>query len=299
MPVSRRRLLQLSYRTVATIGISTISSAIALASAQTAGITADRDNPDSASTITLGHDLRLHYRENWLGPPWVYPEPALLIHGDQESGEVWFGWVPAMAQQFRVFRPDLPGCGRSSAPADFDWSLENFAVVLVNFLDKVGVASAHIVGAKTGGAIAMQFAATYPERTRSLIVASGPFSPPVPTGDFPQQMRLGSSALKEEIEYFDKMKAATSLQTRAGFRRVLAGIHLDDLLPRIVAPTLVITSDRGVLQSLQTVLRYQPHIPNSRLLVLTSDAFHVAVANADECVTNALAFIRETSSKRQ
>jgi hypothetical protein len=61
----------------------------------------------------------------------------------------------------------------------------------------------------------------------------------------------------------------------------------------------VITSDRGVLQSLQTVLRYQPHIPNSRLLVLTSDAFHVAVANADECVTNALAFIRETSSKRQ
>jgi hypothetical protein len=30
------------------------------------------------------------------------------------------------------------------------------------------------------------------------------------------------------------------------------------------------------------------------LLVLTSDAFHVAVADAEECVTNALAFIRET-----
>ena len=110
-------------------------------------------------------------------------------------------------------------------------------------------------------------------------------------------MRLGSSASKEEIEYFDKMKAATSPQTRAGFRRVLAGIRLDDLLPRIAAPTLVITSDRGVLQSLQTVLRYQPKIPNSRLLVLTSDAFHVAVANADECVTNALAFIRETHQR--
>jgi hypothetical protein len=45
------------------------------------------------------------------------------------------------------------------------------------------------------------------------------------------------------------------------------------------------------LQSVDTVLRYQPKIPNSRLLVLTSDAYHVAVANADECVTNVLAFI--------
>ena len=39
---------------------------------------------------------------------------------------------------------------------------------------------------------------------------------------------------------------------------------------------------------------YQPKIPHSRLLVLTSDAYHVAVAKADECVTNVLAFIRET-----
>jgi len=30
------------------------------------------------------------------------------------------------------------------------------------------------------------------------------------------------------------------------------------------------------------------------LLVVTSDAYHVAVANADECATNSLAFIRES-----
>jgi pimeloyl-ACP methyl ester carboxylesterase len=199
-----------------------------------------------------------------------------------------------MAQQFRLFRPDLPGFGQSTAPADFDWSLENVATVLANFLDKVGVISAHIVGAKTGGAIAMQFAATYPQRTRSLIVASGPFSPPDPNADSSQQLRLGSSATKEEIAYFDKMKSATSLQTRAGDRKMLAGMNLDSVLRRITAPTLVITTDRSALQTLESVLHYQPRIPNSRLLVLTSDAFHVAVAKADECVTNALAFIRET-----
>ncbi len=76
---------------------------------------------------------------------------------------------------------------------------------------------------------------------------------------------------------------------------MLAKINLDNVLPRIKAPTLVITSDRSALQSVETVLRYQPKIPNSRLLVLTSDAYHVAVANADECVTNTLSFIRDAT----
>ena len=36
------------------------------------------------------------------------------------------------------------------------------ATFIARVLDKAGVESAHIIGAKTGGAIAMQFAADYP-----------------------------------------------------------------------------------------------------------------------------------------
>jgi len=295
-PISRRGLLQLSADTVAALGITTMAAGSVPIStfAQASQMTADRDNHQSPSHVELAPGLHMHYREDWLGAPWGNPEVALLIHGGMESGEAWFGWVPRMAQQFRLFRPDLPGFGQSTVPTDFEWSLENYAAVLATFLDKMGVSSAHIVGAKTGGAIAMQFAGAYPQRTRSLILASGPFSPPAPNGNPPDELRFGSSAPKEEIEFFDKIKDATSPRTRAGLAKVLAGINLDLVLPRITAPTLVITSDRGALQSLDAVLHYQPKIPNSRLLVLTSDAFHVAVANADECVTNTLAFIRET-----
>jgi pimeloyl-ACP methyl ester carboxylesterase len=125
----------------------------------------------------------MYYKEDWLGAPWLNGEPVLLLHGNLETSEIWYGWVPRMAQQFRLFRPDLPGFGRSTAPRDFEWSLANFAKLVVNFLDAIGVASAHIVGAKTGGAIAMQFAATYPQRTRTLVVASGPFSSLDPATD--------------------------------------------------------------------------------------------------------------------
>ncbi|MGD0962852.1 MAG: alpha/beta hydrolase [Candidatus Acidiferrales bacterium] len=288
-PISRRGLLQLSYSAATVWGISNVAAAETVQAS---------DHREQASAVAFGSGLQLHYREDWLGAPWIEPEAALLIHGNLESGEVWFGWLPQMAQQFRVFRPDLPGFGQSKAPADFDWTVENLATVLANFLDKVGLSSAHIVGAKTGGVIAMQFAAAYPQKTRSLILASGPFAPVDPKFEnAPQSQRLGSSATAAEIEYFDRLKAATSHETRIGVAKVLAKISLEDVLPRIKAPTLVITSDRSALQSVEMVLRYQPKIPNSRLLVLTSDAYHVAVANAEQCVTNSLAFIRETRPK--
>src|ERR1700730_17841694 len=247
------------------------------------------------STAALRSGLQVFYKEDWLGAPWLDGEPVVFLHGNLETSEVWYGWVPRMAQRFRLYRPDLPGFGRSKVPSNFEWSLTNYTKMAAEFLDAVGVQSAHIIGAKTGGAIAMQFAATYPLRTRTLVVASGPFSSVDPkTESTSQQVRLGSAATKEEMAYFDKMRDATSPETRRGMGKVISSINLDSLLPRISARALIITTDRSALQSVETVLRYQTKIPNSRLLVLTSDAYHVAVANADECVTNVLVFMQET-----
>jgi 3-oxoadipate enol-lactonase len=246
------------------------------------------------SIATLRSGLQVFYREDWLGAPWLDGEPVVFLHGALETGDVWFGWVPKMAPKFRLYRPDLPGFGRSKVPANFTYSFANYIAMVVDFLDYIGVASAHIIAAKTGGALAMQFAAAYPQRTRTLVVASGPFTPVDPKFESAsQKVRLGSAATKEEMDYFDKLRDATIPETRHGISAMIAGINVDNLLPKIAAPTLVITSDRSALQSVETVLRYQPKIPNSRLLVLASDAYHVAVANADECATNAIAFIDE------
>jgi pimeloyl-ACP methyl ester carboxylesterase len=246
------------------------------------------------STAALRSGLQVYYREDWLGAPWLNGEPVVFLHGNLEVGDIWFGWVPRMAQHYRLYRPDLPGFGRSKIPANFEWSVTNYVKAVGEFLDAIGAKSAYIVGAKTGGAIAMQFAATYPDRTRALVVCSGPFSSVDPKMESaPMSIRLGSKASKEEMDYFEKLRDTTPAETKRGLRPVLSGLDLEKLLPRITSPTLIITSDRSALQSVETVIRYQPKIPNSRLLVLTSDAYHVAVANADECVTNVLDFFSE------
>lgn len=287
---------------LASAGVPLASSALALGGLAEAKAEPPEAAASSAAaggaTVSLGAGVQVYYKDEWLGAPWLSGEPAVMLHGNLETHEIWYGWVPRMAQQFRLLRPDLPGFGRSTAPRDFEWSLGNYAKIVANFLDAMGIASAHIIGAKTGGAIAMQFAATYPQRTRTLVVASGPFTSVAPgTDDNSQQVRLGSAATKEEMAYFDKLRDETPPETRKGVGAMMSSFNLESLLPRISAPTLVITSDRSKLQSVDTVLRYQPKIPHSRLLVVTSDAYHVAVANANECVTNVLAFIREAKDQ--
>src|SRR5690349_1742312 len=95
-------------------------------------------------SLTLNSNIELYYEDDWLGPPWLKSEPALLIHGAGESSLAWFGWVPRMAQQFRLLRPDLPGFGRTPVRDNFEWSVANLAGILNEFLAQLGIDSAHI-----------------------------------------------------------------------------------------------------------------------------------------------------------
>jgi pimeloyl-ACP methyl ester carboxylesterase len=205
--------------------------------------------------------------------------------------------VPTLAKEYRVLRPDLPGCGLSTVPAAFDWSFPGLAAYVASVLDKAGVESAHIVGAKTGGPIAMQFAADFPARTRSLCVVSGPASVISITNPslVPQRDRLGSSASAQMIEYWNAMEKSAPPAGTQGLNAALSNFDLerDGVLQRIAAPSLIITADRSALQSVEKARTYQMAIPDSRLVVLQSDAYHIAVANPDECIANVLAFIRE------
>jgi pimeloyl-ACP methyl ester carboxylesterase len=237
------------------------------------------------------------YREDWLGEPWRKPEPVVLIHGNDESSVEWYAWVPRMAQQYRLIRPDLPGLGHSNVPPGFQYSLANLASFVAQVMDKAGVDSAHIIGAKTGGAVAMRFAADYPKRTRTLVVVGGPaasFSIANPS-PIPQRDRLGSNASKEMIAYWNTLFSGPNREGVKGLNKSMSSFDLakEGVLQRITAPTLVITADRTKMHSVEKAREQQTQIPNSRLVVIRSDAYHIAAANADECVTHTLAFLKE------
>src|SRR5262252_9061094 len=246
-------------------------------------------------SIATNYKEDMFFREDWLGEPWRKPSTAVLIHGNDESSTEWYAWVPRMALEYRLIRPDLPGLGHSNIPRGFEYSLANLARFVTQVMDKAGVDSAHIVGAKTGGAVAMRFAADYPKRTRSLVVVGGPaasftIANPSP---IPQRDRLGSNAPQEMIAYWNTLFSKPDEGTR-GLNKAMSNFDLakEGVLQRITAPTLVITADRTKMHSVEKARAYQMQIPNSRLVVIRSDAYHIAAANADECVTHTLAFLK-------
>jgi len=97
------------------------------------------------------------------------------------------------------------------------------------------------------------------------------------------------------IEYWNAMEATAPQAGTQGLNAALSSFDLerDGVLQRIAAPSLIITADRSALQSVEKVRKYQMAIPGSRLVVLQSDAYHLAVAKPEECVATVLAFIRE------
>ena len=293
---SRRDLLRFGCGTAAAFGISALAPAGTLGPARAL---AQGTPPTQAPTEDF------FYREDWFGEPWRKPETAVLIHGNEESSIVWYAWMPRMGQEFRVVRPDLPGLGRSPIPVGFKWSLPSLAAYVAHVMDKAGVDSAHIIGAKAGGAIAMQFAADYPARTRTLSVVHVPVVTSSAAARLSvlspkdQGARLGSAASKEMVEYWENMFATASEITSKGLVTAVYGSDFvkDGVLQRIKAPTLLMTADRGQAQSVEKARQYQTLIPNSQLVVVRSDAYHIAAANADECVANVLAFIKEARRK--
>ena len=287
--VSRRRVLHLAGRAVGMLGATALSGAMPSTTVRAQSL--------PVRPVKEDYQEDHFYREDWLGEPWRTPESVVLIHGNDESSVEWYAWVPRMAQEYRLIRPDMPGLGHSRIPAGFKYSLATLATFVMQVMDKAGVESAHIIGAKTGGAVAMRLAADYPKRTRSLVVVGGPASPlaiadPSP---IPQRDRLGSNVSPEMISYWNMLFSRPDRDGVKGLSQSLSNFDLakEGVLQRIAAPTLVITADRSKMHSVEKARAYQVHIPNSRLVVIRSDAYHIAAANAEECVTHTLAFLKE------
>ena len=93
--------------------------------------------------------------------------PLVLIHGHGLDARMWADQFAPFAAHYRVVRYDLRGFGQSDFVADAPYAHEDDLAAL---LDHLGIARAAILGLSSGGAVAIDFALTYPAMTRALIV---------------------------------------------------------------------------------------------------------------------------------
>ncbi len=265
--------------------------------------------------LKISPDLDMHYVIDDYTDPWREPETILMLHGNTESAVAWYGWVPHLARRFRVVRPDMRGFGASTPmPRDYPWTLDGLIDDYVALMKALGITRVHLIGAKLGGTIARCFAVRYPELVRTLTVVGTP--PPVRdlrarvvawTEEFETKGvehwarrtmagRLGSSFPPHATEWWIRMMSQTAVSTQIGYVQRILTTDITPVLPRIQCPTLVITTEGSSLGSVAQTRAWQEKIPNSTLVVLPGDSFHVAATDPDRCARAALDFIERESS---
>ena len=126
-------------------------------------------------TLRLNQDVELHYFDDDLTEPWRPAPTMLLQHGFSRSGKFWYSWVPLLAHEFRILRPDMRGMGRSTISEDkYEPSLDIFADDVRSILDHLGIDKVVYVGESFGGIIGLKFAHKYPQRIRALVLCNTP-----------------------------------------------------------------------------------------------------------------------------
>lgn len=93
----------------------------------------------------------------------------LLIHGNMSSSIHYMPLINRLKKDFHIYAMDLRGFGDSSYHTPIE-TLEDFSDDVKLFMDALNIDDAHIAGWSTGGAIALKFAAKYPEKTNKVVL---------------------------------------------------------------------------------------------------------------------------------
>ena len=107
--------------------------------------------------------VRLHFERSGRG------EPLLWITGFTISSAVFAPILPLYDERFDDVVFDNRGAGRSGVP----WtptSIPELAADAAGLLDRLGIASTHVLGISMGGMVAQELALRFPERVRGLVL---------------------------------------------------------------------------------------------------------------------------------
>jgi abhydrolase domain-containing protein 6 len=229
------------------------------------------------------------------GADWRYVEggkgaPVLLVHGMAGSKENWMLMAPYLTGAYRLIAPDQAGFGDSGEALDADYRISTQVERLKLFADAMKLDRFHLVGHSMGGQIAGIFAARYPERVQSLtlIDAAGvPFKP----NAFQAILERGENPFATEtVEKFDAFMRMTfehppfaPRQLRLAYAernarrallwgRILKRItsektryYLQQKLPEISAPTLILWCDRDQLLDVSSLDAFRAGMPEAQI----------------------------------
>jgi 3-oxoadipate enol-lactonase len=231
----------------------------------------------------------------------------VLVHEMGGTLESWDDIAPRFADSRRVLRYDTRGAGMSQKVRG-ELGIDTMADDITALLDALGIAGKiALAGIAVGGAIALHFAARYPERTSAVAVGS-------PATAVAQDRRAAAlervakieaagmafavedamlngyaPELRGDIKRFERYRARWLGNDPASYAtiwRMLAGIDMQGELARLHCPVLVIGGSLDRVRPPPLVESVAKAIPGARYIELRT-GHYMAVQTPDlifDCV---------------
>lgn len=118
--------------------------------------------------MDLAGGVRMHYRVNGAEAAPV----IVLVHGFGASLHTWEPWVAQLQGRYRIISLDLPGHGLTRAPDGYSFSATSNAALIDELTQRLNVRRFSLVGHSMGGAVAVRFALSEPERLDALVLVA-------------------------------------------------------------------------------------------------------------------------------
>lgn len=96
-------------------------------------------------------------------------DAVVFTHGFGSDLRSWEPQLEVFSRRYRVLRYDARGFGKSAVPTAEPYGHYDDLRALLEYF---GIGSAHVIGRSRGGGISVNFALTYPEMVRKLVLVS-------------------------------------------------------------------------------------------------------------------------------
>ncbi len=237
--------------------------------------------PNDTDTLTSAgpHDIDLnginvHYVVTGSGAP------VILMHGWGCSSETVASIAATAAATHKVFNLDLPGFGRSDEPGQV-WGVDDYARLVMDFADTVGIDNPVLVGHSFGGRIAIVYASSGRKVDSVVLVDAAGVKPRRPFRYYARVYWF--KTMKRIVRLLMPRKKADAIIERMRNRRgsadynsaspmmksILSKVVNEDLchlMPSIVAPTLLIWGERDTATPIADARKMERLIPDAGLV---------------------------------
>jgi pimeloyl-ACP methyl ester carboxylesterase len=187
-------------------------------------------------------------------------QPVILLHGWLGSWGYWLKTMEALKDQYRCYALDFWGFGESGKRRS-SYAVIDFVSLVDQFMTRLGIEAAPIVGHSMGGTVAMALALAKPERVQRIIVVGSPIDgnslniflrlagkPWIASivWHSPTALQFGIKLfspfiVKDWPEWYKMITRDLSSTTLEAFFKSIGALHRTDLrqqLPLITAPVM-------------------------------------------------------------